>query len=398
MKKLAHLISAKPAFIRPKVFYFFYYVALAAISPYLSLYYRSLGFGGREIGILTALPPLVTMICGPLWSVAADRHGAYRFILIFTSAGALALGYAISLVKGFPTLILIVALYAVFRSPIVALADSAVLKLLGSQKERYGGQRLWGAIGWGLASPFVGELTDRFGLQSAFNAYAVLAFASLICTLLLPASQAEKNQPDMRHLRLIFFQPVWLVFLAAMLLAGMGAAANSNYLFLRMEDQGASRSLMGLALSVSSVSEIVVFALAGKMLHAWGARRLILLAMAASSIRLLLYALIQTPVLILPVQMLHGLAFSLLWTAGVTYADSLAPPGLSATAQAVFGAVGSGLASACGSLLAGSMYDKAGSTAVFLLASLLVASGFAIFGIFRPQAASAESASPPISR
>ncbi|MCE5257880.1 MAG: MFS transporter [Chloroflexi bacterium] len=368
--------------IRPKAFYFFYYAALAAISPYLALYYRSVGLGGREIGILSALPPLVTMICGPLWSAAADQHGAHRVILMLTSVGALVFGYILSRVGSLPTLTAIVILYAIFRSPIVALADSSVLKLLGAHKERYGSQRLWGAIGWGLAAPLVGELTEHLGMQYAFNTYAMLSVGSLICALLLPTGQPSERTAIFHGIKHLFRQSTWIVFLVTMFLAGMGAAVNSNYLFLRMEDQGASRSLMGIALTVSSVSEIIVFTFVGRALQRWGAYRLLLAALAASSIRLFLYSIVQSPILVLPVQLFHGLAFSLLWSAGVSFADSLAPSGLSATAQAVFGAVEAGLATACGSLLAGLVYDSAGSTAAFRLASLLVAVGFVIFLVF----------------
>ena len=49
--------------MRPaRTFYFLYYAALAALMPYLAIYFASRGLSGLEIGILTSILPLVTMV------------------------------------------------------------------------------------------------------------------------------------------------------------------------------------------------------------------------------------------------------------------------------------------------------------------------------------------------
>lgn len=365
--------------LEPKAFYLFYYAALAALQPYLSIYYRSLGLTGGAIGILSAIPPLVALVGGPMWASLADRYGIHRLVLVGAAAGALVLGYAISLAQGLAALMVLVAFYAAFTAPIVALADSSVLVLLGSHKELYGRQRLWGAIGWGLAAPLVGELTQRWGLHWAFYTYIPLGLGCLVCAWVLPSKRPASPTPVWRGAKELFRRPAWIVFLVAMFLAGLGASANSTFLFLHLQDHGGTRSLMGIALTVSSISEIVVFSLVGRLLRAWGARRMLILALAASSLRLFLYSLLRSPWWVLPIQLFHGLAFSLLWSAGVAYADSLAPIGLGTTAQAVFGAIEAGLAVVCGSLLGGIIYDAAGSAAIFRWASLAVALGLVFF-------------------
>ncbi|MHB1356474.1 MAG: MFS transporter [Anaerolineae bacterium] len=365
----------QPRYLEPKAFYFFYFAALAALQPYLALYYRSLGLSGSAIGILSAIPSLVALVSSPLWAALADRHGSHKLVLVCAAAGALVLGYAISLVQGLAALMLLVACYAAFRAPIVALADSSVLVLLGSHKELYGRQRLWGAIGWGLAAPLVGELTQRWGLHWAFYTYIPLGIGFLVSAWVLPNNRPPIRAAVWHGIRDLFRRPAWVVFLISMFLAGFGSSANSNYLFLHLQDIGGTRSLMGIALAVSSISEIFIFSVAGRLLRIWGARRMLMLALAASSLRLFLYSMLRSPLWVLPIQLFHGLAFSLLWTAGVAYADSLAPTGLGATAQAVFGAVEAGLAVVLGSLIGGIIYDTAGSAAIFRWSSLAVSAG-----------------------
>jgi PPP family 3-phenylpropionic acid transporter len=364
-------VQKESRLLKPKFYYFFYYAALSALLPYLSIYYKSLGFSGSAIGTLSAASTFVGLVCGPIWAAVADRYSKHRLALVGAIAGAIVMGFAISLARGFVAIMVMVAFYAFFSSPIVALVDSSVLVLLGSHKELYGRQRLWGAIGWGLAGPLVGQLTQRMGLNWGFYVYVLFGLVALVSAWVLPNSRPANHAPVWRGIKELFRQPAWVIFLVAMFLSSIGGSS-TGYLFLHLQDHGGTQSLMGIVLTVGSFSEIIVFFLAGSWLRRWGARRMLILALAASSLRLFLYSLLRTAAWVLPIQLSHGLAFSLLMTAGVTYADSLAPTGFGTTAQSAYGVAG-GLAGVIGSLVGGFIYDAAGSAAVFRWGSLVVA-------------------------
>ena len=61
-----------------RALYFIYYAAMAAVLPYLTLYYESSGLSGTQIGLLVGLMPLVMLIGAPLWSEFADATGRHR--------------------------------------------------------------------------------------------------------------------------------------------------------------------------------------------------------------------------------------------------------------------------------------------------------------------------------
>lgn len=48
-----------------------------------------------------------------------------------------------------------------FSAPAITLADSAVITILGENADRYGHQRMFGSLGWGLAMFFVGIALDH---------------------------------------------------------------------------------------------------------------------------------------------------------------------------------------------------------------------------------------------
>ncbi|XP_046998233.1 major facilitator superfamily domain-containing protein 6 [Schistocerca americana] len=63
--------------------------------------------------------------------------------------------------KAFFLLLLLVLIGEFFSAPAITLADSAVITLLGEDADRYGYQRMFGSLGWGLAMFFVGIALDH---------------------------------------------------------------------------------------------------------------------------------------------------------------------------------------------------------------------------------------------
>ena len=96
------------------------------------------------------------------------------------------------------------------------------------------------------------------------------------------------------------------------------------------------------------------------------------------ALRALAYSIIAVPWLALLIQLLHGPTFSLMWVAGISYADKIAPAGLEATAQGLFSGVMLGIGSAAGAFLGGLLYDHVGLVSTFRLTALspLIGIGF----------------------
>ena len=104
-----------------------------------------------------------------------------------------------------------------------------------------------------------------------------------------------------------------------------------------------------------------------------------MIALGANVVRLVAYAVMPDAWMVLPIHLLHGLAFSAMWVAGVTYAGELAPPGMGATAQGLFGGVNMGLGAAAGAMMGGLLYDSTGPRAMYGWVAVTVAVGMAGF-------------------
>jgi PPP family 3-phenylpropionic acid transporter len=377
---LRRLPAIDRALVAPKAFYLFYYAATASLSPYLSLYYREVGLSGSQMGVLLGLAPLISLLASPTWSGYADATRRHRRVLVIAICGVFGGVAALSMARGFAAMLPAVAAYALFGAPIMALVDHAVLQTLGERRALYPRQRLWGAVGWGLAATAMGTLTERHGLHWAFYGYLPLMAAALLVALRLPMTTDTIGRPPFwQGVGLLLRDARWLAFLATVFLAGVGSSAVFHYLFLRLQDLGASNSLMGVSLAVASVGEVAMFSTAGWLVARRGARGLLVLSLGTTLVRLLAISYLRAPWLVLPLQLLHGPGFSGLWTAGVTYADEMAPPGMGATAQALFGAVNMGMASSVGSLVGGVLLERAGSALLFRWAALALVAALGVF-------------------
>ena len=78
----------------PFSFYFVYFAAIAAFAPYMVLYYQSVGLSGAQIGLLTGIGPLITLVSVPFWTGLANttgRHGLIMSAAILVGAAVLTL-------------------------------------------------------------------------------------------------------------------------------------------------------------------------------------------------------------------------------------------------------------------------------------------------------------------
>ena len=86
-------------------------------------------------------------------------------------------------------------------SPAIALADSAVLTLLGEEhQDKYGKQRIFGSMGWGLTMFFMGMVLDHSryldsqcevsdaqrNYHVCFSVFAFLMFCALLVATQIP--------------------------------------------------------------------------------------------------------------------------------------------------------------------------------------------------------------------
>ena len=365
--------------IFPSMYYFLYYGAISILFPFLALFYQSRGLTGSQIGLLAAISPIISFFGAPLWTGAADASHRHKLVAMLSISGVVIITFIFPGIASFGGLLLMISLYAFFGAPTGSLVDAAVLTMLGDRKERYGRIRLWGTIGYGIVAPFAGNLIGRLGLKWAFWGYAILMLGGLLVITQIPFRQSHSNGSFRGGLRVLFANQSWMLFLVMVFIAGTGMATINNYLFVYMQSLGASKTLMGFALTVSTISEIPAMFFSDRLLRRFGARGMLVIAMTTIGLRLLCYSLTTQPWIVLVIQLMHGLTFAAIFTAGVHYADTIAPLGMKSTTQGMFSGTLMGFGSAAGGLLGGLLLDRFSPGGMYAFSGTLVLVSLIVF-------------------
>jgi MFS family permease len=222
-------------------------------------------------------------------------------------------------------------------------------------------------------------LNEHYGLQGSFWGYLIQTAVVLVVVLNLPISHASLGGRYWQGLRGLLQDVHWRLFLLVVFVCGVGSSVLSNYLFLRLNDLGGSKTLMGSALAVATLSELPIFFFSGMLMKRWGARSLLVLSLFVYVLRAMAISFLPNAGLVLPLQLLHGLTFSITWAAGVSYARQIAPPGMGATAQTLFSGTFFGLGGAVGALVGGVLYQAVGSALLFRWIALVVLAAALVF-------------------
>jgi len=290
----------------PKSFYLLYYGGMAALMPFLTLHYQGVGLSGREIGILIGLRPLVRLLGGPFWAAVADVSRRHKPLLLASLALYLLSVYGIWQAQSFTALIISGLAMAFFAAPIDALVDSAVLGMPGDRRDAFGQQRLWGAVGWGLAAPLVGHLAETRGASWHFYGFFLLMALTIPVSSRLETARMGRRVAFWRGVGTMARNRWWALFLVTVFLAGLGRSAASGFMNLHMDALGAGRALIGIFATVGGLSEIPTFFYSGTLLRRWGARTLVLASLGGSLAMLLGFGWLTTPGLLVPLQLFHG--------------------------------------------------------------------------------------------
>lgn len=361
------------------LYYFSFFAAIGILVPYINLYYESVGLATGSIGVLAALPTVVSLVASPLWGVVADRLRLHRVLLPVAMVINAVVVFGLLNMQQFVFLAIFVLLQSFFGSPIGPLADNSVLEMLGDkERHRYGSLRLWGAVGFGITSWVTGNLLDIAGIGILAIGYPVVFIISAWVASHLPAPRIMAP-PKFQDLKRLIANVGWRGLVISMFFMGLTASIHANYFVLYLKDIGAPSSLFGTAFVIASVSEVAAFLLVPKLIQRGFSRAMVIAGFVAWILREVLCAVVQDPLLASATQVLHGLAFSALWTATITLARDLVPSGWGATAQGLLASVAWGAAWGLGALLGGQLLQWSGSTIMFAASAACSVIGLTVF-------------------
>src|SRR5512142_1687006 len=107
--------------IWPFTFYFLYFAAFSSAMPFFVLFYQGLGFSGAQIGLLTGIPPLITLVASPFWTSLADARHWHKFVMGMGILVSVLAVFLLPSFTGFVVVFILIILLNTFLAPVSSL-------------------------------------------------------------------------------------------------------------------------------------------------------------------------------------------------------------------------------------------------------------------------------------
>ena len=356
------------------------YAGFGVLSPFLPDLLHRRGLSAAEIGGLMALGTAVRLVAGPLAGRLADRYQAWRWTLFACAFGA---GLATMLylpVDGFWALLVVALVQAAALAPLAPLSDAMAVSASSERGSgfNYGWVRGAGSAAFIVGAIVAGHAAGPLGIGVTIWCSALLLGVAAAAALPLPdiavLKRPQRLPSNGRHSNGIGFLlsiPAFrrLLLVGALILGSH--ALHDTFAVIAWRAASIGSGTASLLWSESVASEVVVFFFLGPwLLERLGPPRAAALAAGAGVLRWAVMGLASDVVPLALVEPLHGFTFALFHLAAMRIIAASVPLRLAATAQAVYGTLAVGAATALLTLAAGWLYAGMGVAAFGIMALL----------------------------
>lgn len=255
--------------------------------------------------------------------------------------------------------LLLVSLFGtLFSCPGLALGDAAAVCLLRRNNDihKYGKQKKWASIGWGLAAFTFGAIvSDKYLCpfvpgQKAKIDYSLCFYGSIALKLLALFSglrlnfdmngdkdnsedSSDKKTSAVKAVISTVGRPSYLAFFVVVLYSGMTFGMIMGFLFWHLEDLSAPQIMFSIIPVVRCIADVVVYTVSPHLITKIGVLNLIYLVLVCYVTRLACYVFITNPWCFLLLEVLSGLTSAGGWAGFVTFIAYNSVEGAPATLQ-----------------------------------------------------------------
>ncbi|MCE2948045.1 MAG: MFS transporter [bacterium] len=358
-------------------FYFFYFAYVGGFTPYLSLYFDSVGMTAVQIGLLMAVNQSSRMFAPMLWGVLADRRGSRMHIVRLTAlAGGIAM-FGLFAGNSFLAMFITLAVMSAFTSATMPLAEATTFGHVRGDTGRYARIRLWGSVGFIFSVVGIGYFLDFATLRDWLWLVIAIYAVALVATWQVPESAAHRAAREDVPARSILKRPEVAGLLGACFLMATAHGAYYSFFSVHLVDNGYSKSAVGWLWALGVVCEVAVFWWMPQLVARIGLYRLLVATFAIAVLRFLLIGwLVQSPVALVLAQTMHAATFGAYHAAAIGLIHRWFQGAHQAKGQALYTALSFGAGGTLGGFASGLAWSAYGPAVTFTLAAVAAALGF----------------------
>ncbi|TPG69789.1 MFS transporter [Brevibacillus laterosporus] len=340
--------SASNAYVALSGLYIFLYYAMGAYSPLLTEYFKSIHLNGIEIGTLSSITPVVSLMLQPLWGMLCDRFQIRKKALIMALIAAACVSFLFTFINTYAWVFFTIALWSVFQCAVVPISDSLTLSYVSKRSMHFGNIRLWGSIGFAIAAFLTALAVQQWGPSAIFYSTGLAYFLAVLFLVRIPDERIERGSLPRNSLKgagQLFKIPRFVLFLLCTFFVFGSINAHNTWFNLYYQHIGGEIAALGFAFLLFAGSEVPCMRMASRLVQKIGLEQTLLFACVVSSARWFFYGSAPSTTIILSLFFLQGLSVGLFLATAAQYVRDNTPLALQVTALALFASFGQGLGS-----------------------------------------------------
>ena len=324
-----------------------------------------LGFSGTQIGMILGLAGSIGAIASPfIAGQIADRYFSTERILAFLVTAGAIVKWVTASQTDYQSWLVLSIIYSVLYMPTLALSNSITFAHIDDQENNFPKIRVWGTIGWIVASwafpmiwlqtdlqlqwmpPFIvgaeiPNVTSRLSDALKFSSIISISYGAFC--FLLPPTPPKRDAVEKLAFKKAFDLFQYSSF-TILVIASLAVSIIHQIYFLQtgpfLSHIGIPDSQIGPAMTIGQFAEILAMAYLGFFLKRLGFKKVITIGIAAYFFRYVIFGTAMLPVWIIVVsQVFHGFCYAFFFATAYIYVDKLADQDVRHSAQTVFGII-----------------------------------------------------------
>ena len=360
-------------------FYFFYYFFVGSFVPYWGIYLQSENFSPSSIGILLSLFQISRIVAPNFWGWLADHTGHRVKWIKLTSFLGLIGFIGIFWAKGFFWIFLVMSALSLFTSSTLPLAESLTLAHLATTDGHYSRIRLWGSIGFIVASLFLGYLIDLQGINILLWVLLITQAIIFFLSNTIPEAKEIHHKKNDLSIWKIIKRPSVVALLIGCTLMVSAHGVLYNFYSIYLKEHGYSSATIGWLWAVGVICEIFIFVLMPKILRRYSLKTILLISLFLGVIRFILIGASPDQFyLLLIAQMFHAATFGSFHAASIEVIAYFFKGRNQSRGQAIYNSVAYGIGGTIGGLGGGYLIQYLGGQLGFMIAAISPLIGFIV--------------------
>lgn len=245
------LVRYKNSYFSYLLMYFFYFFSLAVFSGYISVYLMDKGYNASQVSMVVSWSFILSMVIQPIVGYLNDHYQQKKLNMLILIIAAI-LGVCFIYAQN----IYLIAIIYSLALGLFNAANPVIENMATLSRFSYGKIRIWGTIGYAVASKISGVIYDYVSPEAM---YAFFTIGLIFCVIGIYGTQNVKQVKTQKKEKSSgLLQKNFIIYLVIVCLFYAITNTNTTYLPAMFQDMGLSMSTTSSVIFILTLSELPV--------------------------------------------------------------------------------------------------------------------------------------------